>query len=284
VSAGRLNGRVAIVTGAGRPGGIGAAIALRLASDGADVAVVDICREPPGGGWSETFGQWADLSDLSAQIARLGRRSLPIKADLTCEDDVEAMIAQALAAFGRLDIMCNNASGGRGAGPIEPVQVVDIALEDWRYTVDVSLTTAFLGAKHAARAMIAAGQGGAIINMSSIAARRASPGVSGYTAAKMAVIGLTRTLALELAPHAIRVNGVAPGVTDTPWVRQRVNHISAETGQPPAQMFAQWTSSIPLKRAAAPEEQAAVVAFLASDDASYVNGQTLSVDGGLAPD
>jgi NAD(P)-dependent dehydrogenase (short-subunit alcohol dehydrogenase family) len=274
---------VAIVTGAGRPGGIGEAIALRLAADGANVVVVDVCRDGTSG-WSEAFGQWAELQALVAKFADVGRQGLAVRADLTNEADVEAMVAQTIDAFGRIDILCNNASGGRGAGPIEPINVVDIALEDWRYTVDASLTTTFLCSKHVGRQMIEAGRGGVIINTSSIAARRTSPGVSGYTAAKMAVIGLTRTLALELAPHAIRVNGIAPGVTDTPWVQQRVRHISATSGTAPAQMFAEWTNSIPLKRPAAPEEQAAVVAFLASDDSSYVTGQTLTVDGGLAPD
>jgi len=275
----KLIDRVAIVTGAGRRGGIGEAIALRLASEGANVAVVDVCREPAGG-WSETFG----LKRLASRIDDLGRRGLAVKADLLVETDVEAMVQYVEATFGRIDILCNNAAGGRGAGPIEPIDVVDIALEDWRYTVDVCLTTAFLCSKHVARRMIAAGRGGAIVNMSSISARRASPGVCGYTAAKMGVIGLTRTMALELAPHRIRVNGVAPGITDTPWVQQRVDHLGAITQTNRGEVFARWTQSVPLKRAAAPQEQAAAVAFLASDDASYVNGQTLSVDGGLVPD
>jgi NAD(P)-dependent dehydrogenase (short-subunit alcohol dehydrogenase family) len=278
----RLKDRVAIVTGAGRRGGIGEAIALRLAEEGAHVVVVDVCGAATASG--QVFGQWDELRSIAAGVGASGRRGLAVKADLLMEDDVVSMVDQTMETFGRIDILCNNAAGGRGAGPIEPINVVDISLEDWRYTVDVNLTPTFLCSKHVARRMIEGGGGGAIINTSSIAARRTSPGVSGYTAGKLGVIGLTRSLAVELAAHGIRVNGISPGVTDTPWVQQRVSHISSATGVTRDQMLTQWVSAIPLRRTAAPAEMAGVVAFLASDDASYLTGQTISVDGGLVPD
>jgi NAD(P)-dependent dehydrogenase (short-subunit alcohol dehydrogenase family) len=278
----RLKGRVAIVTGAGRRGGIGEAIAVRLAGDGADVAVVDVCRPSPGR--HEVFGQWEELQAVAGAVSATGRRGLAVKADLLQEADVIAMVEEVVQAFGRVDILCNNAAGGRGAGPIDPINVVDIELEDWRYTVDVNLTPTFLCSKHVGRRLIAQGDGGAIVNMSSIAARRSGPGVSGYAAGKLAVIALTRSLAVELAAHRIRVNGVSPGVTDTPWVQQRVAHIAEITNDSRDHMLETWVSAVPLKRPAQPTEMASVVAFLASDDASYLTGQTITVDGGLIPD
>lgn len=277
-----LEGRTAIVTGAGRPGGIGEAIAMRLAQEGANVAVVDVCKEAASA-WSEKFGQWADLQALAERVSQTGRKGLAIKADLLNEDEVIAMTRAVMEAFGRIDILVNNAAGGRGAGPIEPVNVVDIKLEDWRYTVDVNLTTAFLCSKHVGREMVKARRG-AIVSIASIAARRANAGGSGYVAGKMGVLGLTRCLAQELAPYNIRATGVSPGVTDTPWVQQRVTHLSNVSGADPKTTFANWVSSNPMKRAGRPEEIAAVVAFLASDDASYLNGQTVTVDGGMIPD
>jgi NAD(P)-dependent dehydrogenase (short-subunit alcohol dehydrogenase family) len=278
---GKLEGRAAIVTGAGRPGGLGEAIALELAAEGANVAVVDVCKEDSKQ-WSEKFGQWADLQKVAQRISDTGRKGLAIKADLTNEDDVIAMTQKAMAEFGRIDILVNNAGGGRGAGPIEQVNVVDIKLEDWRYTVDVNLTTAFLCCKHAGREMIKAGRG-AIVNFSSIAGRRASPGGSGYCAGKAGVIALTRNLAFELAPYNIRTNCIAPGVFDTPWVQQRVSNQATITGADTKTTFAGWTAANPMKRAGESVEMATVVAFLASDAASYLNGQTIGVDGGLFP-
>lgn len=277
----RLKDRVAIVTGAGREGGIGEAIALRLASEGAHVVIVDICQQGVTG-WNEAFGQWEELLSISERVSNLGQRCIPIKANLLSEDDVKAVISKTIAEFGQIDVLCNNAAGGRGAGPIEVVNVVDIELENWRYTIDVNLTTTFLCAKHAARAMMISGRGGSIINTSSIAARRAVPGGAGYAVAKLGVIGLTTTLSAELAPYNIRVNAVAPGVTDTPWVRQRVQHMSHRTGRAADKLLSQWTKSIPLKYPATPQQQASVIAFLASDDASYITGQTIGVDGGLS--
>lgn len=278
----KLEGRVAVVTGAGRSGGIGEAIAKRLADDGANVAIVDVCKEA-GSQWSEKFGQWAELQALADRISQTGRKALAVKADLLNEDDVIAMTETVMKTFGRIDILVNNAAGGRGAGPIEPVNIVDIKLEDWRYTVDVNLTTTFLCSKHVGREMIKARRG-AIVSMASIAARRANAGGSGYVAGKMGVLGLTRCLAQELAPYNIRATGVSPGVTDTPWVQQRVSHLSNLSGTDPKTTLANWVSGNPMKRAGRPEEIAAVVAFLASDDASYLNGQTITVDGGMVPD
>jgi len=277
----RFNGKVALVTGAGRRRGIGEAIARRLAEEGADVVIADLCRERPDLP-REHFGQWDELQAIAADIAQGGRRVVPVKADVTDEAEVEAMIAATLEAFGRLDIVCANAGGGTGAGPADSTPVVEVSKGDWDYTLAASLTSTFLTAKHAARAMIAGGKGGVIVNTVSVAAHHGVPGCSAYSAAKLAVTSLTQTLALELAPHNIRVNAFSPGVTDTQYVRQRLEFVAQTSPEKNTdRLLDAWTKSIPLARAAEPRQMAAVAAFLASDDASYTTGQTLIVDGGL---
>jgi NAD(P)-dependent dehydrogenase (short-subunit alcohol dehydrogenase family) len=277
----RLDNRVAVVTGAGRSQGIGEAIALRLAREGARVAVVDLCRQRPDLP-REKFGQWEDLLQVAKRVSENGRPALPLKADVTNEEEVAAMVAQVIAEFGQIDILCNNAGGGTGAGPVDSTPVVDVALDDWNYTLGASLTSTFLCSKHVARRMIEGKRGGRIVNTSSTAAGRGVLGCSAYSAAKLGVVSLTKTLAMELAPYNITVNAFSPGITKTQYVQQRIESVAASaTGKSPSQVLSDWLATVPLRRAASPEEMASVAAFLASDDSSYMTGQTLNVDGGL---
>ena len=277
----RLTDRVAVVTGAGRSQGIGEAIALRLAREGAHVAVVDLCRDRPDLP-REKFGQWDELKSVADRVAALGVRALPIAADVTNEDDVRAMVAQVMGAFGRIDILCNNAGGGTAAGPVDRTNVVDLDRKAWDYTVGISLTATFLCSKHAGRAIVKGERGGRIVNTVSISAHRGMPGGSAYAAAKFALVNFTQTLALEMAPHGITVNAFSPGMTLTQYVRQRLESIAAtQPGRTVDDVLADWGRAVPLGRAAAPEEMASVAAFLASDDAAYITGQTLLVDGVL---
>ena len=277
----RFEGKVAIVTGAGREGGIGGAIAHRLTREGARVAIVDLCRdraEAP----RERFGSWDDLCTMADGLEASGRKGLAVRADLTVEAEVQAMVEEVAARLGGIDILFNNAGGGTGAGPVDQTPVSALDRADWDYTMSVSLDSVFLCCKHVVPHMERQ-QKGAIVNTTSISAYHGAPGISAYSAAKYAVTALTRTLAIELAPNGIRVNAFAPGITLTPYVRQRYEYVASQNpGTTAQQMLDRFVAGrIPLGRAAAPEEMASVAAFLASDDAGFMTGQTLFVDGGM---
>ena len=278
---GRFVGKVAIVTGAGRAGGIGEAIARRVASEGGRVIVVDLCRDRPEAP-RERFGDWDGLCSVARSLGEVGAEGLPLRCDLTDEAEVEALIAEVLRKFGRLDCLFNNAGGGTGAGPVDQTPVAELGKQDWDYTFAASLDSVFLCSKHAVPAIARAG-GGAIVNTTSISAYHGVAGISAYAAAKYAVTALTRNLALELAPQNIRVNAFAPGMTLTPYVKQRYEHVAAQHPgtTPEEQMNKVVSARIPLGRPAEPSEMASVAAFLASEDASYMTGQTLFVDGGM---
>jgi len=270
-----LKGKVAIVTGAGRKLGIGRGIALRLAREGADVAVADICREFeefPGYG----LGMWEGLKETADEISALGVRGLPVRVDVTDAAQVEEMVRQTVEALGRLDIIVNNAGGAPGPAPV-------IALEEaaWNKTMAINATGTFLCSKAGARQMMAQGQGGKIINISSIAGKKGSPFLAAYCAAKAAIIGLTRALALELAPVNIQVNAVCPGEVDTDLTRWGWQLEAGMRGTSYEEVLKRVISEIPVGRLAVADDIADVVAFLASGQSDYMTGQALNVSGGM---
>jgi NAD(P)-dependent dehydrogenase (short-subunit alcohol dehydrogenase family) len=270
--------RVAIVTGAGRRDGIGEAIACHLSREGAKVALVDLCRERPDVP-REQFGQWQELLAVAEHVSAQGGFALPLRCDVTDEAEVAAMVEQVRSHFGGIDLLFNNAGGGTGAGPVDRTPVTDLSRQDWDYTLSASLTATFLCSKHAASHIR---DGGAIVNTISVSAHRGMPGGSAYAAAKFALVNFTQTLALELAPRNIRVNGLSPGMTMTQYVRQRLEAVAAsQPGKSVEDVLFEWLRNVPLARAADPDEIASVATFLASSDASYMTGQTLIVDGGL---
>ena len=256
--------KVAIVTGAGRKGGIGAAIAMRLAREGANVVIGDICA-PVADLPNPGTGQWEELVAVAEEIESLGVRSLPVRVDVTDASLVEAMVAQTAEDFGCLDILVNNAGAIVGPSP-----VIQMAEESWRKTLEINATGTFLCCKAALPTMIAGGRGGRIISISSIAAKAPKPYMAAYAASKAAILALTRSLAQEVAESGINVNCVAPGL--------------GATGFHPASGFStDYLEMIQKMKAAGktttPEDMGNTVAFLVSDVSIRITGQCLRVSG-----
>lgn len=269
-----LREKVAIVTGAGRRGGIGAAIARRLAQDGARVVIGDVCRpitELPNAG----SPQWEELVAVGEEIAALGGVARPVRVDVSDSASVQAMMEKTREVFGQLDILVNNAGAA-----IAPLPVQHMPEEAWRRTLDINATGTFLCCKYALPLIIEGGRGGRIVNISSIAAERPRPYVSAYAASKAAVMALTRSLAQEAAEHGITVNAVLPGDVDTAMKQWGMQLESLVTSQSYEDVVANLVARIPLKRLGTPADVAQLVAFLASDEASFITGQAVNLTGG----
>ena len=246
----KLTGRVALVTGAQQ--GIGAAIALALAGEGADVAVT-----------------WHDDEKAAAAVAQgvrdKGRRALLIRTDVARLDEIESMVSETVRQLGPPDILVNN------AGVYPRVPLLQMRESDWDFVLDINLKAGCFAAVAVAKALIAAGKPGSIINLSSQAMRGAVRGVH-YSASKGGVVSMTRALALELAPYGIRVNAIAPGLTDTAQPRY---------GNTDAELVEIAKATIPLGgKLLEPAQIARSAVFLASDEADAITGQVLHVNGG----
>lgn len=252
----RFDGKVMAVTGAAM--GIGKGIAYRLAREGAAVAIGDV----------DEAGARAAANEIAEET---GARLLGMKCDVTSRAEVDAFVAATVEKFGRLDVMVGNA--GIAIGQMG----MDTTEETWNRTMTVNGLGIVLSTQAAAREMIKEGHGGAIINLSSIAALNGlSANLMAYSASKAAVMQLSRCFALELAPHRIRVNSIAPGLVDTAiWGKMNNRPDILDLG-----MRAAMANSVPLGRMATPEDIAAMAAFLASDDAEYITGQIFPVEGG----
>ena len=242
-----LGGRVALVTGAGK--GLGRTIARALARAGADIVAVS--RTP------------ADLAELEAEIAALGRRSLSILADVGDETQVQRMVAEALAGLGRIDVLVNNA----GIEGVAPALAIDAA--DWDRVMAVNLRGPMLCCKHVGPHMIERSSG-KVINVASVLASEAQRKMGPYAASKAALVQYTRVVALEWLPFGIQVNALCPGYFVTPMNR---DFLESDEG-------ARFLARLPAKRAGRAEELEGAAVFLASDATSYVTGTTLYVDGG----
>lgn len=245
---GRLAGRTALVTGAGK--GLGRAIALGFAGAGADVVLMARTR--------------ADLEAVAREVEALGRQALVAVADATDSRQVDAVVAQAVAHFGRVDVLAH-AAGGSLRKPS-----VDVTDEEWDAVIAANLSSTFKVCRAVGRHMLAQG-GGSIINLSSTAGMRGRAGNAPYSAAKAAVINLSRALAMEWAPKGVRVNVLAPGRFLTPLTE-------AEMSVP--EKYAAFVRQVPLGRIGRPEEIQDIAVWLASDASAYVTGSTITLDGG----
>lgn len=269
-----LNGKVAIVTGAGRKNGIGAAIARRLAENGADIVVSDICSAPtdlPHGG----NAAWEELQEIATEIAGLGVSVMPVRSDVTSSEDVATMIAETKEQFGRLDILVNNAGVIIGPAPVRYM-----AEEAWRRMLEINATGVFLCCHHALPLMIEGDRGGRIINMSSIAAVRPRIFMSAYAASKAAVIAMTRSLAQEIGEFGITANAILPGDIDTGMKQWGMQLESMVTGQTYDDVVGDLENRIPAGRLGVPGDVADLAAFLVSEEAEFITGQALNLTGG----
>ena len=247
-----LTGKVAMVTGGGA--GIGRGIVMGLAEFGADVAVVDIDAEA--------------AERVCGLVRDKGRRAQAIVADVMDRDAVRAAVDRTVAELGRLDILVNNAGGTR------PIKLVEMTDRQADKQIDLNLKSLVAATQAAAKAMIAGGQGGSIINVASIEALRAAPGYSVYAACKAGMTNFTRSIALELGEHGIRVNCIAPDLVPTELMARFAPGIVSEEGR------AAQAAYIPLGRAGNFDDCAGVAVFLASAMSGYVTGVTISTDGG----
>ena len=270
-----LDGKVALVTGAGRHRGLGEAMAKRLAADGARVVITDIGEEKGAQFAAEHIGTTAEMDAIADEINAAGGTATAHICDVTEEDQVASAVKTAVATYGRLDIMINNA----GIGYLM-TDILNLEQKDWDAVLNVNLRGVFFGIKHAAEQMIAQGEGGTIINVASQAAKRGFAGAAAYVSSKHGVVGLTRTAALEFGPHNIRVNSICPNHVTTGLGAWQNEHFSAAGGQSEDDYMTAMQSRIPLGRVGLTSDIAAMTAFLCSDQAPYVTGQNLDVSGG----
>lgn len=270
-----LKGKVALITGAGRAGGLGEGIARRLAVEGCRVVVTDIGHVRGAEMPASAVGTNEALEQVAAAIVAEGGDCTAITLDVLEESQVQAAIADAAARFGGIDILVNNAGIGYLMKPI-----VEMDAKEWDAVLGVNLRGAFLCIKHAAKAMIAQGRGGRIVNIASQAAKSAFPFASAYCSSKHGLVGLTRVGAVELGQYGITVNAICPNHVTTglgAWQNEyfaKAQEVSVE------EYLAAMRKRIPLGRPGVPADTANACVWLCSDDAQYITGEAMNVSGG----
>jgi 3-oxoacyl-[acyl-carrier protein] reductase/meso-butanediol dehydrogenase/(S,S)-butanediol dehydrogenase/diacetyl reductase len=263
-----FDSKVAVVTGAGRMRSIGRPIALALARAGCDIVLTGSGKPASAYPADERQAGWRDIESVADEVRALGRRALPLVSDVRDATAVDALAERVLAECGRVDFVVNNAGSTRGS---DRVPATELPLSEWQRVLSTNLDGTFYMSRCFARHMVAAGRGGVILNISSIAGRHRMPNTAAYATSKAAIDALSAVLAGELGAKGIRVNSVAPGMIDT----SRMDDV------PRGEVWDRIVrSNIPLQRAGTGEDIAHTVVFLCSDQASWITGQTIYVDGG----
>jgi NAD(P)-dependent dehydrogenase (short-subunit alcohol dehydrogenase family) len=281
-----LEGKVAVVTGAGRMRGIGRAIAVALARGGCDVAVTGTGRDPATLPAAETAAGWRDIDSVAEEVEALGRRALPLIGDVTNAHQVDLLAANTMKTLGRVDFVVNNAGSAPG---LEQNAVVDVPPGAWRRVMDVNLNGVFYVSRAFGRRLVEQGEGGAIINISSIASKVFAANEAAYSASKAGQNALTACMAREMGRHQVRVNSVCPGLVDasrmdsSPRAKDAARQEGVRTTPAPDEGF-DWdthvTTRIPLGRAGQGTDVANAVVYLCSDEGAWITGQSINVDGG----
>jgi meso-butanediol dehydrogenase/(S,S)-butanediol dehydrogenase/diacetyl reductase len=276
-----LEGKVAIVTGAGGRRGIGRAIATRLAREGADVVVTDIMKPPRPE--DEEVG-WKGIDSVVAEIEGMGRRALGLYSDVTDAGQVAEMVERTVNTLGKIDILCANAGSQPGG---DRKLLVDVEEADFDLVQRVNVKGTFLCLKAVCRHMIERGGPGKIVVTSSRAGKQGTARYATYCASKFALIGITQSLALEMAPYKVNVNAVCPGLVDTERVSYMADALRPEDMS--AEDYRQWmlddrAQRIPLGRPALGDDIAKTAAFLCSEESDYLTGLSISVSGGMGMD
>jgi meso-butanediol dehydrogenase/(S,S)-butanediol dehydrogenase/diacetyl reductase len=269
-----LKNKVAVCTGSGRRNGLGAEILRRLADEGCRLVVTDL-GSPDALLATDDIGATDEMEAVAEELRARGAEVIAVACDVRREDDVRQLFTATLEAFGQVDILVNNAGVGYLMRGFQ-----DVTLDEWQLVMDVNLTGAFLCTQHAAARMIEAGNGGRIINIASQAAKSGFPHLAAYVATKHGLVGLTRSNAIELGEHGITVNAVCPNHVTTGLGAKQNEYYSKLQGKTLEEFMAAMRERIPLGRPGLPEDTAAAVAFLASDDARYVTGEAMNVSGG----
>jgi 3-oxoacyl-[acyl-carrier protein] reductase len=263
-----LDNKVAVVTGAGRMRSIGRPIAVALARAGCDIVLTGTGRSPDRYPDDEKAAGWRDIESVADEVRAEGRRAIAVVSDVADLAAVERLADETLAEFGRVDIVVNNAGAARGE---DRKPVIDLDPDLWRTVLDVNLTGSFLMSKVFGRHLVASGNGGSIVNISSIAGKKLSPNTSAYAASKAGLQALTACMAQEVAPDGVRVNAICPGVIDT----SRMDDLGR--GEVWDEVI---RTLVPMGRAGTGEDIAHIVVYLCSDEGSWVTGQSWNVDGG----
>ncbi len=262
-----LQGKVAVVTGAGRMRSIGRPIAVALAAAGCNVVLTGTGRDPADYPQDEKDQGWQDIASVAAEVREAGAEALEAVSNVADPEAVDALVAQTLEHFGRVDFVVNNAGAARGS---DRVPVVELSTDDWHKVMNVNLNGTFYMSRAFGRALLAQNEGGAIVNISSIAGKMLPPNTAAYAASKAGIQALSASMAREMGRHNIRVNTICPGIIDT--------YRMDDMGRGAA--WDNMLKMIPLGRPGYGEDIAHMVVFLCSDQGNWITGQAYNVDGG----